>query len=569
MKINLIKILAVYLFIILFSFYSKGQPGFLWAKSMGGSVGNDYGKSMCVDATGNIYTIGTFEGVADFDPGPATFTLNAVGLSDIFISKIDASGNFKWAKRIGGVDNDYGTSIAKDNNGNVYATGYFSQTVDFDPGNSVFNLTSNGLEDIFITKLDSLGNFVWAKNFGGAVDDKATAIVIDANMGVYTTGVFEKTADFDPGPGTFTLSTLMNEDIFISKLDAFGNFIWAKSFGGSQPDYGTFITTDLAGNVYTTGYFQGIADFDPSPVSYTISSVAGWHDIFISKLDGNGNFIWARSMGGMGIDIGNSLCVDGVGNVYSTGYFRNTADFDPGTSGYSLTAMGMDEVYVSKLDINGDFLWAKSFGSTLVDVSNSIVLDASGNLFTVGWFNNTVDFDPGSGVYNLTSAGAADIFISKLDINGNFICAGSIGGTGTDIANCIVAAGGNIYISGNFMSVVDFDPGPGTYTCSSQGYRDVFMSKLSPSCISVNIKDEDLTSNYIRLYPNPATNILNIATQTEFLNSEIEIKNTLGQTVIKSFFKQEIDVSSLASGFYTFQLTSSNNQTFVNKFIKE
>jgi Beta-propeller repeat len=142
------------------------------------------------------------------------------------------------------------------------------------------------------------------------------------------------------------------------------------------------------------------------------------------------NFSWAKSIGGTGGDTGNSIAVDALGNVYTTGIFINTVDFDPGAGVFNLTSVGGSNIFVSKLDASGNFVWAKSTGSGN-GISNSIAVDASGSVYTTGSFNGTVDFDPGVGVFNLTSAGSdADIFVSKLDASGNFVWAKSVGAAG-------------------------------------------------------------------------------------------------------------------------------------------
>ena len=126
--------------------------------------------------------------------------MTSVGLDDIFISKLDSAGNFVWAKNFGGTAGDYGTSIATDVAGNVYTTGNFYNTVDFDPGSGINNLTSAGQNDVFILKLNTQGGFEWAKNVGGGSVDEGTSIAVDAIGSVYTIGSFTNTADMDPGP---------------------------------------------------------------------------------------------------------------------------------------------------------------------------------------------------------------------------------------------------------------------------------------------------------------------------------------------------------------------------------
>ncbi len=393
--------------------------------------------------------------------------------------------NLAWAKQMGGASSDQGNSIAVDASGNVYTTGSFFGTTDFDPGPGTYNLTSFGSGDIFVSKLDASGNFLWAKQLGGADDDRGYSIAVDANGNVYTTGIFSGTADFDPGPGTYNLTTAGagSIDAFISKLDAAGNFIWAKQLHGVfSTVIGNSIAVDADGNVYTTGtfYYPG-ADFDPGPGTYNLTPTAG-SDIFVSKLDASGNFAWAKRIGGAGQSIGYSISVDAYANVYTTGYFQGTTDFDPGTGTYNLVSAGDWDIFVSKLSASGNFVWAKQMGGASYDVGKSISVDANGNVYTTGIFFGTVDFDPGTGTYNLSSASIVDIFVSKLDASGNFVWAKRLGGAsdydeGRSIA---VDPCGNVYTTGRFGGTADFDPGTGIYNLTSSNY-DPFVSKLDAS----------------------------------------------------------------------------------------
>ncbi|MCH8330260.1 MAG: SBBP repeat-containing protein, partial [Bacteroidetes bacterium] len=151
-------------------------------------------------------------------------------------------------------------------------------------------------------------------------------------------------------------------------------------------------------------------------------------NVFIQKLDNAGNFVWAGSMGGGLNDYGSCITIDPTGNVYITGRFEDTADFDPTTGTLNLTSNGASDVFIQKLNTAGNLIWARSIGGTSSDYGNSITTDASGNVYVTGYYQGTVDFDPGSGTVNLTSNGSNDVFIQKLDANGILIWANSIGG---------------------------------------------------------------------------------------------------------------------------------------------
>ena len=159
------------------------------------------------------------------------------------------SPNLAWVKAMGGTSGDQGRSVAVDGAGNVYTTGNFLGTVDFDPSAGVLNLTSVGNADVFISKLDATGNLVWAKAMGGSTDDTGYGIAVDATGNVYTTGSFNGTVDFDPNAGVSNLTSAGNTDIFVSKLNATGNLIWTKGMGGINADSGNGIVVDATGSM--------------------------------------------------------------------------------------------------------------------------------------------------------------------------------------------------------------------------------------------------------------------------------------------------------------------------------
>ncbi len=541
--------------------------GFEWAKRVGGT-GLDLGRSIITDASGNVYTTGIFGDATDFDPGPGTFNLTPAGGWDIFISKLDALGNFVWAKQLGGIFNDSGNSIATDFSGNIYITGNFEGIADFDPGISVFNLSSAGLSDIFIVKLDSMGDFIWAISMEGVSDGIGYSITAEASGSVYITGYFQGVFDFDPGVGVYNLSSAGDFDIFISKLDDSGNFVWAKRIGGMNNDAGYSITTDSSGNVYTTGSFRNTVDFDPGSGSFNLTS-AGSTDIFISKLDLSGNFVWAKKMGGTDIDVCGSIITDASGNVYTTGSFQGNADFDPGPSTFNLTSAGQEDIFISKLDPFGNFVWAKRIGGISFEVGRSITTDISGNLYTTGRFMGTADFDPGIGAYNLSSAGDFDIFISKLDALGNFVWAKKMGGLGKDDGFSIATDTlGNLYTTGTFNGTVDFNPDAGVFNLSSAGYDDVFIHKLSYcQYITANILQsfcDSYTSpsgNYVwTVSGNYLDTLLNFVGCDSVITINLTIKysnaGTQTTTACNSYTWSANNTTYTSSGYYTATLTN-------------
>ena len=453
-----------------------------WVVSMGGT-GSDWAFSIAVDGAGNVYTAGFFQNTVDLDPGVGESIHTSAGFVDIFVQKLDPDGNLLWVNAIGGTSLDDGRSITLDDAGNVYVTGRFSNTVDFDPGAGVFNLTDAGGQDIFILKLDTDGNFMWARAMGSTGLDVTEGIVLDDGNNVYTTGQFAGTVDFDPGAGVFNLTSAGSSDVFVQKLDNDGNFIWARTMGGTDLDAAQGISVDNAGNVYTTGLFNGIADFDPGPGVFILTSV-GSFDAFLLKLDTNGGFLWAGAMGGPNFDFGSEITVDDAGNVYTTGRFSGTVDFDLGSNVFNITSAGSGDSFIQKLDTDGCFLWTAAIGGTGFVGGIDIKLDLAGDIYTTGTFSGTTDFDPGAGVFDLISAGGTDIFVLALDTDGNLRSVATMGGTGFNQGLALtVDSTGRVYVSGEFRSTVDFDPGPDmTNLTSVFGNSDAFVLRLSTPC---------------------------------------------------------------------------------------
>jgi gliding motility-associated-like protein len=478
--------LAVVCTLLFCTSQSFGQevPVLEWAKSNSGNA-----LSVAIDASGNVYTTGSFTGTTDFDPGPAIFNLSTgIGTGNAaYISKLDANGNFVWAKAIENANvsgRSVGNSIVIANTGDVYISGDFTYTSDFDPGAGVFNLVAPGFsDDIFILKLDINGNFVWAARFGSNFLDYGKGIATDAAGNVYATGFFENIVDFDPGPGIFNLGTAGSSNkSYILKLDASGNFVWAKAFVGTTSISGSgaeAIFIDASNNVHIAGDYTGTVDFDSGVGTLNLST--GWiATAYITKLDSDGNLVWAKSMNGWSEAFG--ISVDPLGNVLTTGVFVNVLDVDPGLGTTNLTSVANSgDIFISKLDVNGDFVWGRSMGGTTVDHGRAIATDATGNVYTTGFFYRTVDFDPGAGVFNLTPNGGVDddFFVSKLDASGNFVWALKTGGINRDRGNSIrLDASGTVYVAGFYSgsTLVDFDFGPCILNLPSSGR---FVEKIT------------------------------------------------------------------------------------------
>ncbi len=447
-----------------------------FAVSMGGTL-DEIGRGIAVDAGGNVYTTGYFFGTADFDPGAGASSLTASGQpSDVFISKLDQAGNFVWAKQIGGPQSDRGEKIALDGAGNVYVTGTFAGTIDADPGVEVSNLIGAGGADAFVVKLNSSGDFVWAKGFGGLDEDFARDIAIDAAGNVVVTGDYRGTIDLDPGAGVLNMMSAGDYDAYVVQLSSVGDLNWGRSAGGTFNDIGLGLALDSASNVIVTGRYNGPATFDA--VSSVVLEGAG---AFVMKLETGGNFVWARALSSTNLADGYSVATDSDDNIVTVGTFFGTIDLDPSVGIANRTSNGGSDMFVAKLDSAGGLLWGTSLGGLGFDAIYGVAVDASNGIYLTGGFDGLVDFDPSAGAFSLSSAGGTDAFVTKLDASGTLEWARRFGGTGADfVLDMVLDNTGSILTTGYYERTVDFDPGSAVTTLTSVGFSDIVVSKLSP-----------------------------------------------------------------------------------------
>ena len=210
----------------------------IWAKAMGGTS-VDEANAITVAADGKVFLTGSFQGTADFDPGSGDHQLVSRGSADIFVCKLDADGHLIWARQAGASSSDYAKGVASDANGNVLVTGYFSSTVDFDPGPDTFNLSASGTYDAFVWKLNASGDLGWAARLGGTSYDLGYDVAVTAEGNVVATGYFQGTADMDPGTGTVNQFSAGSTDIFVTMLDATGALLWGADSEARDRTWGT------------------------------------------------------------------------------------------------------------------------------------------------------------------------------------------------------------------------------------------------------------------------------------------------------------------------------------------
>jgi hypothetical protein len=475
--------LLIPLIIVLFCLDTMAQPIYQWAGNIGPG-NSDNAKGIAVDALGNVYVAGEYSGTSDFDLGVGTFNMTGAGSGDIFFAKYSSSGALIWAKSIGGSGNETLYRLALDTSGNVYIVGYYTGTVDFDPNGGITNLSGVGGTEGYFAKYNSSGSLVWAKKIAGTLSDGVMGITADNAGNVYVTGYFSGTVDFDPGLGIQNLTSVSGIDGFIGKYDVGGNYIWANSIGGSGQDKGSDIVVDGSGNCYALGKFTVIVDFDPGAGTANLTSAGAEDIYLAAYTSGGNYIWADRMGGTASDgNVGTSIVLDASGNLHIGGEFNGTADFDPGVSVANLISAGGTDIFLAGYDSGGNYIYAKRIGSTGTDYCRDIA-ESGGQVFITGVFSGTVDFDPAAGTANLVDAGFGDVFFGKYDLFGNYTWANKIGWTSGEEGYGIYSDGAAVYICGYFDSTVDFDPGAGIVNLTASSGDDIYIAKYSDCAVA-------------------------------------------------------------------------------------
>lgn len=403
---------------------------------------------------------------------------------------------YDFTKILQGSDYEAGHSVATDASGNVFVTGVFYSTTDFDPGEGVDNHTSNGNGDAYLTKFNSDGSYAWTETFGGSGYDAGIFVTISPSDVISVVGKYATTVDFDPGGGINSHTSNGSSDVFITMYTESGSYTSTSVIGGSQEDYILDAKYDSSGNLYLAGAYSSTVDFNPGD-GVDNHTATGLTSSFLTKINSDGSYGWTKTVDGYSLAY--SVSIDPSDYVYVSGYFRLTPDFDPGPGTDNRTAAVAD-IYLSKFSTDGDYLWTKAMGGTTYDYGKVVTNDGYGNTYLVSRFALTVDFDPGAGVDNHTSNGIDDIAVTKFNSNGDYLWTKTFGGTGDeDVYSGYSDSAGDLFITGVFGGTVDFDPGDGiasrTETSSYEAETYILSLDINGGFRWVHTFDSDTSSD--------------------------------------------------------------------------
>ncbi|MBK7038419.1 MAG: T9SS type A sorting domain-containing protein [Chitinophagales bacterium] len=497
---------------------------FVWGIQLGG-VGFQTSSVVKTDDAGNVFIFGYFNGTMDMDPGAGVYNLVSAGSDDIFCGKYNASGALVWAVKIGGTGTEQNYGFDLDSNGDPFLFGYFQNTVDFNPEAGTFNLTAGVSGSDFLLKLNNDGTFNYALLMSSFYGNYMT-IAPDNN--IYFTGLFWGTVDFNPGVGVNNLTAAgFDADCFVLKLNNSGIYQWAGKISGNNSEQGTTLDYDATtSSIVVGGFFEGTIDTDPGGGIHNVVS-AGYVDAFVVKLNAStGAFIWGNGFGGLGYQQIGSLKINASGKIHMAGVFEQTSDFDPSVATYNLTSNGYTDIFKLEWNNDGTFSTVEKIGGTLGDWGHGLILDNTGADIICGYFDATVDFDPGADVFNMSSDFTGwDGFLAKY-------C------TTYTINNDIAICDGDSYFAGGAFQT---EPGE---------YYDYYTPV--EGCDSIVITHLSINSPVVNLGPN--TTICS----GEILTLDAE---NIGATYLWSTGATTQTINVSATGTYSVTITDASGCT--------
>ncbi|MES2679753.1 MAG: SBBP repeat-containing protein [Bacteroidota bacterium] len=571
---------ALCLFFVSLSYMINAQGlDFEWAKQFGSQGTKTSGRSITSDPWGNVFSVGSFTGSVDFDPGPGVFTLNSGTVNSTFICKLDSSGSFLWAGKIG----MFTGSIISDKFGNVIVMGYLFMspydTLDADPGPGIFPLTSppGSRMGTCIIKLNNAGNLLWAKTFNTAANSgycTGTSICLDSKQNIYVGGFFQILANFGPGKGAELNGTWVPiqsrspypiPSFFICSLDSLGNFRYAKK----QSEYST-------GAVVCT------------PQDETISFITNYRNVshnyqpeylHIQKRDFNGNLLWSK-MFTSGTNPDKSSMWWGVadtdkdGNIWATGYYTGAVDFDPypGSIRYFRTlSLKSTSVFILKLNPEGNLqkhaLLRAAPNQTLR--TSQMFIDKEGGCYLGGELGGALYVNYGS-PYTSLNINQNNGSLVKLNKDLRLEWAMQIGKNSPSRLNTMCADNfGNLYLSGHFSGSCDFSFTAGTNNHAAVGTEDAYLLKLrGPTNSPLRMRGKDR----VKFFVSPEGEQLFLTTSFEVAHGQCRIIDASGKVrgdkrdVNGTAFT--MDLTGLQQGFYIVEISDDQHYT-TTKIIKD
>lgn len=483
--------------------YSQTPLPFNYAFKIDGGFNTTY--DITSDASGNVYATGRCSSSADMDPSNNTVL---AGTSGLFVVKYSATGAYVWHKMISSPSGSSGygliSGVRVGQNGNVILAGHYNGTLDFDPGmgqeihESVLftagpdpscdpeiefccepedeECNAVNTDDIFVMSLNSMGDFNWVNTYGGFQADRVEKVDIDSNNDIIAVANYENEIDIE---GT-TYNSVGIEEVLILKFDISGSL--ENSFILPTLSTAHAVTCDENGNFYVGTRFSHTVDFDPGP-GFAYRTSNGSNDIAIVKFDSTSIFQWVSVIEGNQFKTFVDLNVDVYGDILGIGYFEGSADFDPSAGVDNRFSAGLTDTFILKINPAGNMTWVRTLEGVNSNYGIALTSNSVGDIFNLGYYKFTVDFNPGAPNFPIASNGEHDIYQLTLDKNGIFKGAWSYGDTFDDYGTTITSDPFDRVISAGWFAnnSIDFDPSGASTVLSTTGNAAIFIQSLGTS----------------------------------------------------------------------------------------
>lgn len=502
---SIFSLLSISSFLVLFA---QEAPTIEWSKTFGGA-GDDFGYDFISSNDGNLMVVGMSDSIDGDVSGNH-------GGQDFWVVKVSQSGDIIWQKSYGGTQDEYASKIIPGIDGGYVLVGR-SESSDGDVSEN------QGLEDIWIVKIDEAGTILWEKSYGGSLTEYPSKIIQTQDDGYLVVGATNSDdGDVSDSNGGY--------DVWVMKLDASGNLVWKNNYGGSNAETG-ISAVQLPDNSYIIGNYTLSSDGNV-PDNY------GGNDYWVFKIDSFGNLVWSQNYGGSDSDevYEMNLVPDGVlilGRTQS-----NDGDITENNGNF--------DAWIVKTDFEGNILWEKSIGGSSYDAVVNSYYD--GAIYLIGITDsNNGDFSQNYGI--------ADGWLAKIDDFGNIEWINNYGGSGYDLFSGITKTTENNLILFGDTNSNDVD------IPNNQGGTDFWIVKLTPDQMSTSEND----TSQISIYPNPVKDILHFSEELK----NIEIHSVLGQIILKNQNGIILNVADLVAGTYFLKAQTQKGDKVQLKFMKK
>ena len=461
-----------------------------WGKSWG-SLQNESGNILKSDSDGNIYMAGVFEKGFTYTISNIEYKTTSFGNKDIFFAKLNINGELVYLQTIGGADNDVLQDMTVDATGNVYLCGNFTNAINLRSTDSTQYHSQEDI-DFFVAKYDTRGKCEFARTFGDYGDDICKNIKTDTKGNIFICGYFSDKLRFkrkaDQLEGLYSRGL---NDVYFVKFNSNGDALWARNFNPNtnSNEESLCMDTDKLGNVYLAGIFINDMDVNTGSKNVKITSIINSKDLYFSKYDSLGNFLFAKTIGNFNLEYVHQLCINQNSDIILAGAFEKELDFNPSFNiSNILTSPNGPSGFVAGYSSNGTFKYAQRLPYAGSNNLYAMVTDEQSNIYLTGSFFGEQSFS-GFGIKDtmVVSEGNNDIFIAKYGSSGKLKALHTMGGVSNEVPfNICKGLQGKLYVIGTFEDTTTFQIGTSAVKLFSKGKEDIFLLGLSESDANSN-----------------------------------------------------------------------------------